>query len=214
LARRTLLLAVQILPVAVAVSCGGSSQLKKRRRSSWLAASILGALFVAGSVACGGSPSGQSAVASPSSSPTPDAATQRYVALIRSYWTGIQDADVVNGINVSARVCLGEATPSSPISFALVDPVACKERALAILAVQQKFLSDLGATPAPPRFAADDQAIRAQIPKAIAAVNALISACASGSKEAVLTAGGAYVDEMVPTVTTALDDIDPTVVHT
>jgi hypothetical protein len=194
---------------------------KGRLRSLWpvplvtaFVMAFVMALVMACSVACGGSTSGQSAVVLPTPSPTPDAVTQRYVALIRSYWAGIQDADVVNGINVSARVCLGAATPSSPISLALVDPVVCKQRALTILAVQQKFLSDLATTPAPPKFAADDQAIRAQIPKAINAVNALISACVSGSKQAVLTAAGAYVDEMVPTVTSALDDIDPTVMHT
>jgi hypothetical protein len=95
-----------------------------------------------------------------------------------------------------------------------IDPVVCGQRAVAILAAQEMFLNDLGATVAPARFAADDQVFRTQIPKAIADVKSLIAACATGGKQAVLDASGLYVGDMKSTVTNALDDVDPTVVHT
>jgi hypothetical protein len=176
------------------------------------AACVAGVFVVACLGGCGNS-AGQGAHVSPSaaiSSPTPDAATQSYVALIRGYWAGILDADqIVNGSNLAAKVCLGG--PANDLN--LVDPAGCRQRAVAILAVQEKFLSDLGASAAPARFAADDGIFRTQIPNAIASVNALISACDTGSQKAVLDAGNAYVNVMRPAVTNALDDVDPAVVH-
>jgi len=83
-----------------------------------------------------------------------------------------------------------------------------------MLAVHRKFLSDLDTTWLPPEFTADDQAFRSQLPKAIADVSAMISAASTGSKEAVLQATTAYVNDMIPTVTDALDHVDPSVVHT
>jgi len=41
----------------------------------------------------------------------------------------------------------------------------------------------------------------------------MITACATGSKQAVRDASVAYVNDMVPAVTGAMDDVDPTVVH-
>ena len=82
-----------------------------------------------------------------------------------------------------------------------------------MLAVHQKFLRDLDSTPPPSKFAADDRAFRAQLPKAIADVEAMISAADTGSKDAVMQATTTYVNDMIPVVTGALDDIDPSTVH-
>jgi len=49
--------------------------------------------------------------------------------------------------------------------------------------------------------------------KAIAALEALISAAGTGSKEAVLQSATAYNNDMVPIVTDALNDVDPSVAH-
>jgi len=89
----------------------------------------------------------------------------------------------------------------------------CGERAVALLANHEKFLSDLDSTPAPPKFAADDQAFRTQLPKTIADLKALIATAQTGSKQAVLQAATAYNDDMFPIITDALNDVDPLVSH-
>jgi hypothetical protein len=148
--------------------------MKGRGRSPW--AVVTFALLGTACLASCDTSSGPSAVRSPSpsiSTPSPDPATQRYVALVRSYWSEIVSADVrVNGGNLAAKVCLGVPTPGSPSNLQLVDPHACGARAQAFLAAQQKFLTAMGTTAAPPQYAADDQVFRAQIPKAIADVKA------------------------------------------
>jgi hypothetical protein len=170
--------------------------------------SILGA-FVMGLSACNGS-----SVQAVATSPTPDSVTRNYVALVHNYWIQIQAADqVTNGSNTAAIVCLGKVTRDAASNLQLIDAPTCRERAVASLAVHQKFLSDLDSTPPPPKFAADDQAFRSQLPKAIADVKAMISVAASGSKDAVLQASTTYVDDMIPIVTDALDNVDPSVVH-
>jgi hypothetical protein len=161
--------------------------------------SVLGALMVGCSSASGGSPR-QAAVASP----TPDVATRAYVALISNYWSDYKTAEG-NG----AQVCFGGFSND----VQLVNPPTCRTRAMAMLAVHQKFLSDLDTTAPPPEFAADDRAFRSQLPKAIDDMKAIISAADTGSKEAVFQATSAYVDDMIPIVTNALDDVDPSVVH-
>jgi hypothetical protein len=179
------------------------------------AAPVVSALLMVCLAGCGNT-AGQGAAATPSaaiSSPTPDAATQKYVALIRSYWAGIQEADqFMNGFNLAAKVCHGDS-PSAPSDLQRIDPAMCRERAVAILANQEEFLGDLAATPAPPRFAADDAAFRTQVPKAISDAKAMISACGTGNKQTIFDATTAYVKDMVPTVTGAMDDVDPTVRH-
>jgi hypothetical protein len=95
--------------------------------------------------ACGGSgPSGQHA-----SSPSPDQMTQRYVALVHSYWIAYKTAE--GDVPTFARIC-GYAQVSE------VDPPACRTRIAAILPQHEKFLSDLDTVPAPSKFAADDRA--------------------------------------------------------
>jgi hypothetical protein len=161
--------------------------------------SILGALILGCSGASGGPPK-QSAVASP----TPDSATRAYVALISNYWSDYKTAEG-NG----AQVCFGGFSND----VRLVNPAICRTRAVGMLAVHQKFLSDLDSTPPPPKFVADDHAFRTQLPKAIADMRAIISAADTGSQDAVLQATTVYVDDMIPVVTSALDDVDPSVVH-
>jgi hypothetical protein len=147
------------------------------------------------------------------SSPTPDTVTRNYVALVRNLWIDIQAADEVSLGNVAARACLGESPFGAPTNMQLIDPPTCRERIVALLAAQQKFLSALDSTPAPPKFAADDQAFRSQLPKTIADLKALISTADTGSKDAVLQATNAFLSDMIPTVTSAMDHVDPSVVH-
>src|SRR5947209_1727550 len=109
--------------------------------------------------ACGGS------APQPSTTPTPDSVTRNYVELVHSYWIGIMTADGVTGSsNAAAMSCLGSKQPSDGPDADLVDPPMCREHAMALLMVQQKFQHDLDNTPAPARFAADDRAIRSALP--------------------------------------------------
>lgn len=147
-------------------------------------------------------------------SPTLDTTARDYVALIHTYWIQEQAADEAsNGANVAARVCLGMDPPGTATNLQLVDPTACRERATAILANAQWFLAQLDRTPAPAKFAQDDRAFRDQLPKAIADLNALVSATQSGSKDDVVRAATAYNNDMYPVVTDALNDVDPSVRH-
>jgi hypothetical protein len=82
-----------------------------------------------------------------------------------------------------------------------------------MVAAHRKFLSDLDTTRPPPKFATDDQTFRSQLPKAIADLEAMISAANTGSKDSGLQATAAYVNDMIPTVTDSLDGVDPSVVH-
>lgn len=166
-------------------------------------------VLVALLAACGGASS-----ASPSPSPANVEVAAKYVALIHDYWIQLRAADEATATsNVVALVCLGNRSRTSPTDIANVDPVRCSERANAILAVHVRFQSDLEQTPAPPRFAADDQTIRSTLPAGIAAVKAIIAACVTGNKDAVLASSQAYAAVMIPTFTDALDHIDPSVVH-
>lgn len=147
-------------------------------------------------------------------SPTTDAITRNYVALVHRYWMQEQSADeALNGSNVAAKVCLGVDPPGAPTNLQLVDPVTCRERAAAVLANVVWFLTELDRTPAPPRFALDDQAFRVQLSKATVDLGALIAATDSGDKNAVLQAATAYNNDMYPVVTDALNDVDPSVHH-
>src|SRR2546430_648996 len=147
-------------------------------------------------------------------SPTPDAASEAYVALIHNFWIQEQAADVVaDGSNLAARACLGVDPPGAPTKLALIVPLTCRERAIALLSVHEKFLRDLDGTPAPPKFAADDQIFRTQLPRTITDLKALISAAGSRSKDAVLQAATVYNDDMYPSVTGAMNDVDPAVRH-
>ncbi len=180
---------------------------------------ILSALLLGCSSAGGSSPT--KAVAA---SPTPDSLARNYVALVHNYWiqykTAEGDLDHISGTNTgpfgdgdAARACFGLQSPSLPQDVKLVDPPTCGRLSVAMLAAHEKFLRDLESTPAPVKFAADDRAFRSQLPKAVADVKAMIFASSTGSKDAVLNATKAYVGDMIPVVTSTLDDVDPSVVH-
>jgi hypothetical protein len=157
---------------------------------------VLWLVLAAWLAACGAN-TGISTNTSPSPSPQPDAATLKYVALVHAYW-----ASYVIARGNGATVCLDR-----------VDPPQCRIRAAAILAVHEKFVSDLDTASPPTKFAADDQVFRRQLPKAIADVKKMISAADSGDKQAVLDATNAYVSDMIPEVTGALDHVDPSLTH-
>ncbi len=170
--------------------------------------------------ACGGS----AASSNPTPTPTPDSLTLRYIALVHKYWiaykTAEGDLDHLSGTSYAPfgaddlpRVCFGYPSPRMPRDLGVVDPAKCGRLSTAIVVVHEQFLSDLGATPAPVKFASDDQVFRNQLPKAIADVKSMISASSSGSKEAVVQATTSYVHDMIPAVTDALDDVDPSFVH-
>jgi hypothetical protein len=158
---------------------------------------ILVAVVSGCSTASGGSPT-QAAVASP----TVDALTQKYVDLANRYWD-----EHVTAEGNAAAVCLGTGTGTQGIN-----PPLCRVRAVAMLAVQEKFLRDLDLTPPPPKFAADDRVFRAQLPKSVVDLKAMISAADAGNPQGILDASNAFLDDM-GLVLGALTHINPSVEH-
>ncbi len=69
-------------------------------------------------------------------------------------------------------------------------------------APHEKFLSALDATPAPPQFAADDQAFRTQLPIAIAHLKATMAAAEAVNAQRVSNEVEAYVEAMIPSFRT------------
>ena len=197
---------------------------EKRKRCVELGL-LLSAFALAGCMQLGSAPSqaGSSPQATPAS-PSPDLATKNYVALVHNYWieykTAEGDLDHISGTNNdpfgtqdAARACFGLLSPLEAQDVQEVDPSTCGRLATAMVAVHEKFLGDLNATPAPPKFAAADQALRSQLPKAIVDIQAMISASATGDKLAVVDEPPAYVSAMMPIVTDALNLVDPAVLH-
>jgi hypothetical protein len=107
----------------------------------------------------------------------------------------------------AAAVCLGTGTGTQGIN-----PPLCRVRAVAMLAVQEKFLSDLEVTPPPAKFAADDRVFRAQLPKTVVDLKAMISAAGAGNQQGILDASNAFLDDM-GLVLGALTHINPSVEH-
>jgi hypothetical protein len=135
-------------------------------------------------------------------SQTVDPVTKKYVDLANSYW----DAHVT-ATGGAAAVCLGTGAGTQGIH-----PPLCREHAVAMLAVQEKFLSDLDLTPPPPKFASDDRVFRAQLPKTIVDLKAMISAADASNPQGILDASNAFLDDM-GLVLGALTDINPSVEH-
>jgi hypothetical protein len=158
---------------------------------------ILGAVVSGCSSASGGSQT-QAVTASP----TGDLLTKKYVDLANSYW----DAHVTATAG-AITVCLGTGSGTQGIN-----PPLCRMHAVAMLAVQEKFLSDLDVTPPPARFAADDQVFRVQLPKTVVDLKAMISAADAGSRQGILDASNAFLDDM-GLVLAALTHINPAVEH-
>ena len=134
-----------------------------------------------------------SASAGAAASPTPDR-TQAYVALVHSYYARYETAK-------------GDAYDFCVIG---TDAPRCVERGSLMIGVWQSFLRDLDSTPAPSRFASDDAAFRAQLPKAIADLQRMVAAAQAGDHYPMVNAAGNYVGDMIPIVTDALHDVDPT----
>ena len=130
--------------------------------------------------------------------------TQHYVALVHSYWIAYKKAE--GDIPSLARVC------GYFVQVSEVDPAMCRPRIAAILPPHEMFLSDLDTTPAPPKFAADDQAFRTQIPMAIAHLKATMAAAAAGNAQQVSHEFEAYVEAMIPLFPN-LDHVDPSMPH-
>jgi len=135
-------------------------------------------------------------------SPTGDPLTKKYVDLANSYW----DAHVT-ATGGAITVCLGTGTGTHGIN-----PPLCRLHATAMLAVQEKFLSDLDLTPPPAKFAADDVVFRTQLPKTVADLKAMISAADAGNQQGILDASNAFLDDM-GLVLGALTHINPSVEH-
>lgn len=131
-------------------------------------------------------------------SPTPDELTSQFVHLVHNYWVDLIAAD-----GNAPMVCL-----NGPIQ-----PAECRARAAAQLVVQKKFIHDLETMPVPPQFAAPDKVLVAEVPKAIADLEAMITAAQTGNKDALVQATSVYVSEMEPNITDALDAIDTGMVH-
>ena len=171
---------------------------------------VLTALFC---VACGSS-STPAAATSSSAAPTTDAVTQTYVALVKAYWSGEVAADGNSGnINVASRACLGTISNNAAPDEHLVETATCHERGVLILANQENFLAGLKGTIAPEQFAADDLIFRREVPRAIVALEAMNAAAAAGKQQATFDAANGYVSIMVPSVTGAMDDVDPSTQH-
>lgn len=130
--------------------------------------------------------------------PSLDAATESFVSLVHNYWVDLIKAD-----GNAPVVCL-----NGPIQ-----PSQCELRAEAQLVVQQTFLHNLQTTTPPAQFETPYQVLLSEVPKAIADLQAMISAARSGNKSAVVEATSTYVAEMEPHITDALDKIDTSMVH-
>ena len=124
-------------------------------------------------------------------SPSADARTSAYVALVQ-------------GVYARYNTASGDGYNACVVN---VDPPRCHDRGVAMAGVWQQFLGDLGRTPAPPQFVADDTTIRNQLPKGIADLKAMVEAAAMNDKSGVLYNAQAYIADMQPSVTDALGDV-------
>ena len=150
----------------------------------------------------------------PAPSPSPDPAVQDYINLIRGYWADLHVADLApDGSDADAKACLGLASATSKSDVTLVEPLACRTYAIATRAANQKFLTELGRTRAPAKFATDDQVFRVGIPQAVNDLTALIAACDAGNRPAIVADMWSYAQDMIPDITGALDDVDPSIAH-
>jgi hypothetical protein len=147
--------------------------------------------------------SGSNTATHASTSPTVDAGTVRYLALVNGFWT-----DHVRATNGAVVACLG----SSPGTTNGINPSRCKTAAIAMLAVQNKFTTDLAAVTAPSQFATEDHTFRTQLPIANADLTALIAVCDGQDPAGIQNASETYISDMGP-ILDALDKLSPGVEH-
>jgi len=138
-----------------------------------------------------------------SGSPSNDAASIRYVALVQHFWTAYIAAENDGPPPNAAVACVQ-----------VPDLKACSERVREMLPTLELFLGDLGRSVAPAKYAKDDAELRTQLPVAIADLTMVLKTALAGESGAFSTYVNAYIDDMVPGVTSALDDVDPSKVHT
>jgi len=148
-----------------------------------LGRAIVFAVLVAS--ACG--QSSQGAIASP----TPDA-VRAYTTLIHGYYARYETAK-------------GDAYD---FCVAGTDVAKCHDRGVLMIAVWQNLLLDLESTPAPPKLASDDAAIRKHLPQAIDDLTTMVAAAKAADQSGMISAATRYIGDMVPSVTDALHDID------
>ncbi len=148
--------------------------------------------------ACGSS--SLPAVVSHSTSVDPE--TARYLMLVTTFWADYRAAETSG-----AQPDGGYACANHP------DMKVCAERVTAMIPILEKFLKDLDSTPAPHRFATDDSNFRHELPVAIADLKLVLKAALQGDKATFDTEVNAYINDMIPTVTSSLDDVDPSTVH-
>ena len=79
--------------------------------------------------------------------------------------------------------------------------------------VRAKFLAMLDTVHAPAKFASDDRVFRTDVTKAISDLKTLVAACDGPNRQAIIDTMWAYARDMIPDVTNALDDVDPSVTH-
>jgi hypothetical protein len=147
--------------------------------------------------------SGSNTATHASTSPTVDAGTVRYLALVNGFWT-----DHVRATNGAVVACLG----SSPGTTNGINPSRCKTAAIAMLAVQNKFTRDLAAVTAPSQFATEDHTFRTQLPIANADLAALIAVCDGQDPAGIQNASETYISDMGP-ILDALNKLSPGVEH-
>jgi len=95
----------------------------------------------------------------------------------------------------------------------MVEPQICRAFAVATLAASEKFLAMLDTVHAPAKFASDDRVFRTDVTKAISDLKTLVAACDGPNRQAIIDTMWAYARDMIPDVTNALDDVDPSVTH-
>jgi len=95
----------------------------------------------------------------------------------------------------------------------MVEPQICRAFAVATLGASEKFLANLDTVHAPAKFASDDRVFRTDVTKAISDLKTLVAACDGPNRQAIIDTMWAYARDMIPDVTNALDDVDPSVTH-
>lgn len=161
--------------------------------------------------ACGQSSAPPSLSSQPSASESIDPVTRAYVSLVQDWWNRHKAAAETPPNIVEA--CSGRGGNASAHDPNLVDSAQCAARASAILPIDEQFLADLDRTPAPPQFSEQDGVFRIQLPKVIADVRSMLGAATAGNRPAVIQYFLAYGADILPKVTDALDQVDPSVAH-
>jgi hypothetical protein len=163
--------------------------------------------------ACGQSASAppSSLTTQPSASGSVDPMTRAYVSLIHDWWNRYKAAE--NDPVVVLQACFPRGSSGTSHDPNLVDSARCAAFASAILPIDEQFLADLDRTPAPSQFSDQDQVFRVQFPKVIADLGSMLAAARADNRPAVIQYMSSYLNDMMPKVTDALDQVDPAVAH-